>query len=594
MSFAAPPPDATRREEPLAGHTRHEQHPPAPDWSEQTRPEALPPEQQTAGHTRREELPDQDLSGRTRREELPSEALDGRTRREELPGEAADGRTRREELPDQYLDGRTRREGPEAGGGRPGPLAADGAGRHTRRLVLPEPLAERYEYIGDLAAGGAEADLALLRDKTTGRELVMKLYRAAHAGVDMKALEALSRADREHVVELVEIREWQGLTWELQEFFPLGTLEDLRRKHGPKLNEAQVEVIVEQLASAIEHVHSLGIAHRDLKPANVLVRSEQPRLDLALADFGLSVAQALSFDVRSVAGTWGWAAPEVHHGIAGRAGDWWALGAIVYEMTVGRTLFTRADGTVLPEAQIRALVGEGKYSTEAVESDRLRLLVDGLLTYNREQRWGAAQVNEWLAGGSPAVVRSAPAVGLPLLGTVVHDPRDLAAALRERWQEAGDLMASRPDQALRAWLVQTPQGRDALAVIEFGGSPGAKLVRLQGVLDPSVAAEFRGVPLTADNFAEHISAVRSADGSPDQAAAAEWLDAVRRERILGAWAAVSGSAESAAADYHLAQWFERAKEVAANWPAPIRESLFRVQSPITANALAAALTGSTE
>ena len=56
---------------------------------------------------------------------------------------------------------------------------------------------------------------------------------------------------------------------------------------APRLQQTQA--VGRQLATALSHVHALGIAHRDIKPDNILVRdqhSDRTRLSAVLADFG--------------------------------------------------------------------------------------------------------------------------------------------------------------------------------------------------------------------------------------------------------------------------------------------------------------------
>ena len=110
---------------------------------------------------------------------------------------------------------------------------------------------------------------------------------------------------------------------------------------------------VAALADAVEHAHSRGVLHRDLKPSNILLTfgadsspSDQPEgmaLPVHITDFGLARAMELRRDDATastlVIGSPAYAPPEQ---IEGRVGigdatlDVYALGAILYELLVGR------------------------------------------------------------------------------------------------------------------------------------------------------------------------------------------------------------------------------------------------------------------
>jgi len=55
------------------------------------------------------------------------------------------------------------------------------------------------------------------------------------------------------------------------EHFPSG---DLRQRMKAPLSPATALKYLEQIASALEAIHSVGVLHRDLKPANVMLRAD--------------------------------------------------------------------------------------------------------------------------------------------------------------------------------------------------------------------------------------------------------------------------------------------------------------------------------
>jgi serine/threonine protein kinase len=96
----------------------------------------------------------------------------------------------------------------------------------------------------------------------------------------------------------------------------------------------------QQIASALEHAHKLGIIHRDIKPENIIIT---PDMQTAyLVDFGIAIsseeAKRLT-ETGYVIGTPGYMAPEQLNGdtLDARA-DIFALGVTLYEVLAGQRM----------------------------------------------------------------------------------------------------------------------------------------------------------------------------------------------------------------------------------------------------------------
>ena len=200
------------------------------------------------------------------------------------------------------------------------------------------------------------------RQKDLGREVAIKVIRD-WAAADPDELvrfrheaEAVARVNHPKVVQIHQVGERKGCPFLILEYVAGGSLD--RRLRGRPLAARPAADLMAILARAVDHLHRHGIVHCDLKPANVLLAAgdtiggvnlapaaEPPtRFVSKVADFGFARKLDAESAGRSgrAAGTPQYMAPEQvsgpTHGI-GPATDVYALGAILYELLVGRPPF---------------------------------------------------------------------------------------------------------------------------------------------------------------------------------------------------------------------------------------------------------------
>jgi serine/threonine protein kinase len=262
-------------------------------------------------------------------------------------------------------------------------------------VSMPSVLASRYRMVEPIPTQGAEADLFIVQPLADKQKYVLKLYRR---GLKPKCdvIATLRACGREHVIEIVEWGDSDGLSFEILEYAKHGTLRDLFQI-GP-VKDALMLSIVRELLGAVEHIHSRKIIHRDLKPENILIRTLKP-FDLMLADFGIASLSDATQHFTTKSRTVKYGAPEATAGAVGNASDYWSIGMIVLEGILGRHPF---DG--LSDMSIALQLATKGVDVSEIRNARWQGLCKGLLTRDPKKRWAAPQVAEWIDGGMPAIL----------------------------------------------------------------------------------------------------------------------------------------------------------------------------------------------
>lgn len=225
--------------------------------------------------------------------------------------------------------------------------SADDESRRVGAAVRSFPVVAGYEILGELGRGTMGVVYKARRTALHRLVALKMIVAGGHATAEQRArfeTEARAVATLQHpnIVQIHELGESDGLPFLSLEFVD-GEPLDARIDGTPQPPAAAV-TLIEVLARAIQVAHARGIIHRDLKPANVLVaRDGTPKI----TDFGLAKdLESQSSQTRSGSqiGTPSYMAPE--QAIAESYGplvDVYALGAILYEMLVGRPPFLGAS-----------------------------------------------------------------------------------------------------------------------------------------------------------------------------------------------------------------------------------------------------------
>lgn len=151
-----------------------------------------------------------------------------------------------------------------------------------------------------------------------------------------------------------------------------------------RFSEDTARIYVAEIALAFGHLHSLGVIYRDLKPENVLLDDSG---HVCLTDFGLAKELQESEKTQTFCGTPEYLAPEIID-TAGhdKAVDWWSLGILLYELTVGIPPFYSNNVNEMYEK-----IKTGTLKFPPFSSEPCRMLIKGLLKRNPDERLGSAR-----------------------------------------------------------------------------------------------------------------------------------------------------------------------------------------------------------
>jgi WD40 repeat protein/tRNA A-37 threonylcarbamoyl transferase component Bud32 len=203
-----------------------------------------------------------------------------------------------------------------------------------------------YELLGQIAEGGMGI-VYFARQISLSRTVALKMIRSGQLATDAEIhrfrteAEAAATLDHPNIVPIYEIGDHEGQQYFSMKLVEGGTLADLnaaQHDRNPAWQRRAAELMA-RVAIAVHHAHQRGVLHRDLKPTNVLLDEQgEPHL----TDFGLAkVLEGRPDFTQSLAilGTPGYMAPEQAAGRVKQlttAADIYSLGAILYELLVGR------------------------------------------------------------------------------------------------------------------------------------------------------------------------------------------------------------------------------------------------------------------
>ncbi len=204
---------------------------------------------------------------------------------------------------------------------------------------------DRFEVLS-LAARGAMGSVYRARDRSTGREVAVKVSQLG-GEVDRarftREANLLALLEHDAVVRYIA----HGMTTDGAQYLAQEWVEGISlrvqlRSFG--VSAAEAIAIGLGLSDALSAAHALAIVHRDVKPENVILAGGKAHA-VKLVDFGIARMTDAAMRLTrtgTVIGTPSYMSPEQARGaqIVGPPSDVWATGCVLYELLAGHQAFS--------------------------------------------------------------------------------------------------------------------------------------------------------------------------------------------------------------------------------------------------------------
>jgi serine/threonine protein kinase len=184
------------------------------------------------------------------------------------------------------------------------------------------------------------SEVYLAFDQSAQRTVAIKVvnrYRDDHMQRIQNEAKVLGMLSHPHILPALDYGEEGPWCYFVMPYAEKGSLRE-RLVNGP-LTQEEAGTILEQVASALQYLHSHGILHRDIKPANILFAHKQ---HVYLTDFGLAGKIDEGNDLTPagcIIGTPEYMAPEMAEEPTSISSDIYSLGIVLYQMLTGRVPF---------------------------------------------------------------------------------------------------------------------------------------------------------------------------------------------------------------------------------------------------------------
>ncbi|HEY4247510.1 MAG TPA: serine/threonine-protein kinase [Lacunisphaera sp.] len=217
------------------------------------------------------------------------------------------------------------------------------------------------------------------------------------------------------ILTCLEAHEEEGWRYEVVSQPPATTLREWITCH--QADGSMQRQLLEQLMVTLSALHSMGIVHLNIRPELIYFGEESDKPEFVLGGLNNAVVYKQARIPSATVDPF-YAPPESvdadgrQPGFGLCAWDWWSVGRVIQEMTIGRHVMSMLFGTDVvrnasPELRERAKnllleveppgMRAGAIEAMGELTPAVKVMLRGLLTSARDARWGTESVRLWLS-----------------------------------------------------------------------------------------------------------------------------------------------------------------------------------------------------
>ncbi|CAD8057228.1 unnamed protein product [Paramecium sonneborni] len=214
-------------------------------------------------------------------------------------------------------------------------------------------ISDFYQPISMLGRGGSSKVYLVMKKNSKDQfasKCVDKKYLIEDGGFNglFNEIQLMQKMNHPKIIHLEELYEGENTFYLILEYLQGQSLHESFNKRQVLFEQEQIQIIMFQLLTAVQYMHSLGIMHRDLKPENIMFKHQNAYDELKIVDFGLATSVQAETYPYPKCGTPGYVAPEIANlkdlnQKYDLICDLFSVGCIFYKLLTGKELFPGTD-----------------------------------------------------------------------------------------------------------------------------------------------------------------------------------------------------------------------------------------------------------